>query len=467
MNLCPRSTVAAAAAFLLLAARPAPGAEANVRVDLGAGVHLDLVLVKAGTFRQGSPAGEAGRGDDESARDVTISRDFYVGKYPVTRGQFARFVAETGYRTEAEKGTSGGSGFDGQGLVQRKEFNWKNPGFAQDDEHPVVIVTYDDAQAFAQWLSRKAGRTVSLPTEAQWEMACRAGSKARFYQGASDEEARTIGWFKPNAGNGTRAVGQKKPNALGLFDMSGNVNEWVLDWYGPAYGGGAVTDPLESRSTLSDKPRRVLRGGSWLRDARHARCAARYRNTPGSRNADNGFRVVASVDARPVASASARPAVASGDPASDGPTDWLAMAAAVVGILACPLAVLAVIVVMVVRRRRGGVSGVRTHIGDDGFWIYSPDKTRGRPISYRATVGGAATEGTIPSPGSQGEYVYTGGRPTAVKVLGMAAAAAAAGAIGQRLASHDEDRWRREREEEEHRRSDSSPSTFTGYPSAY
>jgi formylglycine-generating enzyme required for sulfatase activity len=435
-------------------------------------VSLDLVLVKAGAFRQGSPAGEAGRGDDEGARDVTISRDFYVGKHPVTRAQFARFVAETGYRTEAEKGTSGGSGFDGQGLMQRKEFNWRNPGFAQGDDHPVVIVTYDDAQAFTHWLSGKAGRAAGLPTEAQWEMACRAGSKARFYQGASDDEARTVGWFKQNAGNGTRAVGQKKPNALGLFDMSGNVNEWVLDWYGPAYGDGAVTDPLESRSTLSDKPRRVLRGGSWLRDARNARCAARYRNTPGSRNADNGFRVVASVDARPVAAAAARPAAAAGTAAEEAPGlgSWLAAPALLFGAIACPLGLLAVpvlIVVMVVRRLRGGVSGVRTHIGDDGFWIYSPDQTRGRPISYRATVGGAQREGTIASPGSQGEYVYTGGRPTAVKVLAMAAAAMAAGAIGQRLASDDEDPWRREREQDERRRRDSSSSTFTGYPSAY
>ena len=458
--------------FLLLALRPAYAADEDLRVDLGAGVYLDLVLAPGGSFQQGSRATEAGRGDDETVRPVTISHPYFIGKYPVTRGQFARFVAETGYRTEAEKGTSGGSGFDGQALVQRKEFNWKSPGFAQDDDHPVVIVTYDDAQAFTQWLSKKAGRTATLPTEAQWEMACRAGSKARFYQGASDDEARTIGWFKQNAGNGTRAVGQKKPNALGLFDMSGNVNEWVLDWYGPAYGDGAVTDPLESRSTLSDKPRRVLRGGSWLRDARHARCAARYRNTPGSRNADNGFRVVASVDARPVAAATARPATAAA-PASEGPTDvwsWLGTSAAMLGVLACPLAMIAVpvvIIVMVVRRLRGGVSGVRTHIGDDGFWIYSPDKTRGRSISYRASVGGADTEGTIASPGSQGEYVYTGGRPTTVKVLGMAAAAMAAGAIAQRLASDDEDRWRQERDEEERRRRDSSSSTFTGYPSAY
>jgi formylglycine-generating enzyme required for sulfatase activity len=445
-----------------------------MRVDLGAGAYLDLVLAPGGSFHQGSPPTEAGRGDDETGRPVTISHPYFIGKYPVTRGQFARFVAETGYRTEAEKGTSGGSGFDGQGLVQRKEFNWKSPGFAQDDDHPVVIVSYDDALAFTQWLSGKAGRTVSLPTEAQWEMACRAGSKARFYQGASDDEARTIGWFKQNAGNGTRAVGQKKPNALGLFDMSGNVNEWVLDWYGPSYGEAAVRDPLESRSTLSDKPRRVLRGGSWLRDVRNARCAARYRNTPGSRNADNGFRVIASVDARPAAAATpatpaaaaARPVVSAGAASGgtgEGWSTWLA--------LLCPVGLFAFtiwFIVTIVRRVFGGrAPGVRTHIGDDGFWIYSPDKTRGRSISYRATVGGADTEGTIASPGSQGEYVYTGGRPTTVKVLGMAAAAVAAGAIGQRLTSDDEDRWRQERDEEERRRRDSSSSTFTGYPSAY
>ena len=468
MNLrLPRPPTATLAVFLLLALRPVHSADDELRVDLGAGVHLDLVLAPGGSFQEGSPATEAGRGDDETGRTVTISHPYFMGKYPVTRGQFARFVAETGYRTEAEKGTSGGSGFDGQALVQRKEFNWKNPGFAQDDDHPVVIVTYDDALAFTQWLSRKAGRAVTLPTEAQWEMACRAGSKARFYQGASDDEARTIGWFKQNAGNGTRAVGKKKPNALGLFDMSGNVNEWVLDWYGPSYGEAAVKDPLESRSTLSDKPRRVLRGGSWLRDARNARCAARYRNTPGSRNADNGFRVVASVDARPVAAPTAAatlvPTAKSVEIADHDWTHWLP--------LLCPIGFFAFgiwFVVKVVRRILGGSArGVRTHIGDDGFWIYSPDETRGRSISYTAVVGGADQPGVIASPGSQGEYVYTGARPSAVKVQRMADAVAAATLLGQDASDEEQRRRDREREEEERRRRDRDSSSFTGYPSAY
>ncbi len=412
-----------------------------LRVDLGGGQTLEAVRIEPGSFRQGSPADEAGRGADETQRNVTLTRPFFLGKYPVTRGQFARFVSESGYRTEAETGTSGGFGWDGAKLTQRRDFTWKNPGFAQTDAHPVTIVTWKDADAFLRWLSKKSGRTFALPSEAPWEYAARSG-------GAPALDA----WHKDNAGNSAHPVGEKAVNAWGLGDMLGNVWEWCDDWYAPIDAADA-TDPIQRNANLSDKPRRVLRGGSWLREPKFCRPAARYRNDALSRNADNGFRVMTfDLEARaiPPPPAFAQPPVNleatevthSSAPPIHVETHSDTMPArtggsSFSGLLAIPIiGIFLAIVIAVIRaiaKSVGAASGMsssglpptssmsgqplRVRVGEDGFWIVGDGVSAGTPISCRYTVNGNSQTKTVRyEPGPQGQFVFTGSRPSNVSV---------------------------------------------------
>jgi sulfatase modifying factor 1 len=456
------TTLTAAALFLTPGFAAAADPPPRLTADLGGGVTLELVLVRAGTFTQGSPDSETGRDTDEAQRPVTVTRDFYLGRTEVTRGQFARFTAETRYRTEAERGTSGGYGFDGKGLTQRKEFTWQHPGFPHTDDHPVTIVTYGDAKAFTDWLSQRAGRRVDLPSEAQWEYACRATAPEAVAVGADDLD--TVAWTNKNAGDGTRPVGRKAANALGLVDMGGNVFEWCRDWYGP-YDPGPVTDPERTTPPPGEKPRRVLRGGSWLREPRFARPAARYRNDPASRNADHGFRVAAEVDAvaappaatpaAPVwqqdarAPATAPPPLAvfpaSPPPASPGfgVSGWFCVGVFVAGVFIVfqwlrrltssarprpqPLPKPGEVVIRptgrprlaalpLVRLPKPGEVVIRPTA--DGFWIDTPGLPPGATVRYACQVEGQTRHETFTvADGPGGLFVYTGGTPTAVEIL--------------------------------------------------
>lgn len=459
------------AAWAFCAAGVALSAEPTRTVDLGNGVKMEFIRIEPGTFTQGSPAGEASRNADESERQVTISRAFYLGRSPVTRGQFAQFVAATGFRTEAEKGTSGGFGYEGGKLVQKPVYNWRNPGFAQTDDHPVVLITWDDAQAFLKWLSEKTRETVQLPTEAEWEYACRAGTTTAFYSGDREEDAARIAWHKATAGDGTRPVGQKEANAWGLVDMAGNVWEWCRDWYGP-YPPGPVTDPLETRANLSDQPRRVVRGGSWLKDVKNCRSAARFRSTRGSRNADYGFRAMfrpttmataveappSEKTADPANTAAPKPTVAPPKAANPAPPSMptadqhsqsspAPRASSLLGLL-CPCAFVlvagALVVLVLILWRGNKKSAAETFVEEadphskrqvppsaprpkshrppriaaDGFWLEGPEYLAGTVAHYRCTVRGMPNDGEFTiSQGQQGHFVYTGDRPSDVEIL--------------------------------------------------
>lgn len=282
-----------------------------------------MVRVPAGSFVMGSDQSgiEAGKRlgapNDWLARETPARRvqvpGFALGMTEVTRGQFAQFVKETQHEAEGfcagleEKSVNWGSGR-----------NWRNPGFAQDDDHPVVCVTHWDAIKYTQWLSRKTGHVYRLPTEAEWEYAARAGSLGSRHWGEANADACTyanvfdqtaaqrLGFDARNeaitfpCSDGypfTAPVGRFKPNAFGLHDMMGNAWEWTLDCFRDNYAGAPPTVSLDYATSCGGLTpsevagSRVIRGGGWLNYPWRVRSADRNRYLANSRYLNSGFRV--------------------------------------------------------------------------------------------------------------------------------------------------------------------------------
>lgn len=241
---------------------------------------------------------------------VRITRPFFLGKFEVTVGQYRRFVEDTSYKTEPET-DGGGWGFNPQAHKvegRRAEFTWRNPGFPQSDEHPVVNVTWNDAVRFCEWLSRKEGETYRLPTEAEWEYSCRAGTTTRYHNGDDPDLLPEVGrvtdpkgWTtfpaiqhmiiaKPGPDSFTVAVGRYKPNAFGLHDMHGNVWEWCSDWYAADY---YAQSPVDDPQGPAKGEVHARRGGGWNTFPMWGRsCSRNYAAGGKNRICNLGFRVV-------------------------------------------------------------------------------------------------------------------------------------------------------------------------------
>jgi formylglycine-generating enzyme required for sulfatase activity/serine/threonine protein kinase len=267
-------------------AAPGHGGKSAVANSIG----MQLVRIPAGEFTMGAPPGEKGRRADESpCHPVVISQPFYLAAHETTVAQFRAFVQATGYRTEAEKGGAGAWRWDAptRSWKSDPQCTWQNPGWPQADNEPVVCVSRLDALAFCYWLSRKEGKVYRLPTEAEWEYACRGGTSTP-YAGGSALSRRQANY--DNAGpQPTNRVGSLAPNPWGLHDMHGNVWEWCADRYDPAYyRDSPARDPCgPARGTGG-----VVRGGSWQSGAGDCR-SARRRETPAeTRRNDIGFRVL-------------------------------------------------------------------------------------------------------------------------------------------------------------------------------
>ena len=273
-----------------------------------------MVVVPPGRFQMGSPASEERRQDNEGpVREVRIGYSLAVGRHEVTRREFGRFVLATGYRTEAERdvGAQGCLVWNGSKAENIAGRNWRNPGFEQGEDHPVVCVSWNDAMAYLRWLNESTpGRGYRLLSEAEWEYAARAGrgntrfpwgddagarEQCAWANGADQTTKASVSWYRwtvAECRDGyayTAAVESFRANAFGLYGMHGNVAEWVQDVWHDNYAGA----PSDGSAWMTDGDQswRVVRGGSWFSTPRGLRSAQRLPFAPVIRNEINGFRI--------------------------------------------------------------------------------------------------------------------------------------------------------------------------------
>jgi formylglycine-generating enzyme len=255
----------------------------------------DLARIPAGDFLMGAADAE----DDERPVHRVYVSEFLIGRFPVTQDEYSRFIRATGYPAPGIRGLPlvAAGGRDGLFKELAAAYVWAgNEPPAGHGSHPIVLVRYDDAVAYCRWLTESLGRPFRLPTEAEWEKAARGAAEGlRYPWGSEIEPSRCNFLSDPSVKRqrGTRPTGTYPPNAYGLYDVIGNVWEWVSDWYDPEfYGSGEMRDP---RGPASGNMR-IVRGGSWVNDdVSMLRCACRHKVPPDTYAYSVGFRVASTV----------------------------------------------------------------------------------------------------------------------------------------------------------------------------
>lgn len=223
----------------------------------------EMVFVEGGSFLMGSEDGEP----EEQPVHKVIVGSFHIAKYEVTVAQYREFCKETG-----------------RAMPETPKWGWQ-------DTAPIVNVSWNDAHAYSKWLAQKTGQPYRLPTEAEWEFAARGGVKTKKFRFSGSNKLEEVGWFDKNANKKVQPVGEKAPNELGLYDMSGNTWEWVNDWFGDEYySKSPEKDPQgPPRGSM-----RVMRSGSWINYEEDNRIAIRISNLPNETGPFFGFRVAMS-----------------------------------------------------------------------------------------------------------------------------------------------------------------------------
>ena len=327
-GLSPALTRLATAHFLFTAVLALPqiastttSAAAQHRLDITASprgqltqwtnsIGMRFIRIEPGEFMMGTPETEPGRYPNEKLHTVRITGEYLLGAHEVTRGQFRAFVHATGFKTDAER-QGFALLFTGDAWERRSGGSWRNVGFEQTDDHPVVSISWNDAVAFVRWLSRKEQREYRLPTEAEWEYAGRSGARTAYpwgddpdagagFTNAADQSVKRHfpklpSFFKwDDRFTYTAPVGTFKPNRWGLFDMIGNALEWCADFYG-RYPTGETSDP-KGPPQGDENGSRVLRGGSWANRPLDIRTGFRHWHAQSYQLNVIGFRLALAAD---------------------------------------------------------------------------------------------------------------------------------------------------------------------------
>jgi formylglycine-generating enzyme required for sulfatase activity len=300
--------IAAIVLSLACGATRSDAAEPPAPAEFINSIGMRFVVIPAGEFFMGSDPREIRRlsaempkretlyGSENPRHRVRIRRPFHLGRTSVTIGEFRQFVTATKFQTDAERDGIGGFGMTNRKWERHVRYTWSSgAGFEATDRHPVVNVSWLDAVAFCEWLSSKEGAVYRLPTEAEWEYACRGGD-ARDPDPASRAQWDAMIWYRPNSEWRIHPVAERQPNAFGLYDMIGNVRNWCHDWFAADY---YAISPREDPPGPVNGTNRIVRGAAFHAEADLARPATRYADPPQHRHGQLGFRVLRELEVRP------------------------------------------------------------------------------------------------------------------------------------------------------------------------
>ncbi len=246
----------------------------------GTNIKIEMVPIPAGIFVMGSPASESGRLEDEGPQHETRIRAFWMSKTEITWDQYDVFAFSLDLKKDRPQTTPATPAGADAMTRPTPPYADESHGYGKGDQ-PAISITHHAAMEFCRWLSVKTGKTYRLPTEAEWEYACRAGAKSAYSFGDDANKIGEYAWYLANSNEGPHGVGKKKPNAWGLFDMHGNVAEWCLDHYDKNFYSQLKTSAVSPVLLPTEKRYpHVARGGSWDDEAVKLRCAARRGSTP-------------------------------------------------------------------------------------------------------------------------------------------------------------------------------------------